>query len=135
MLFRFKAFFIFIAVILLSLLYFFYPATANHFYPGCALYRFTGFYCPACGGQRAFSELLHGHLLLAAQNNFLFVAAVFLLIFWSGKNANALLRGEITFNQTPSPLFWWTALFLILAFGLLRNIPFAPFTFLAPIAL
>lgn len=135
MLFRFKAFFIFIAVILLSLLYFFYPATANHFYPGCALYRFTGFYCPACGSQRAFSELLHGHVLLAARNNFLFVVAVFLLVFWLGKNGRVLLKGQIKFNQTPSPLFLWTALILILAFGLLRNIPCEPFTYLTPVPL
>ena len=31
--------------------------------PGCILYRFTGWYCPGCGGTRALSALLSGHPL------------------------------------------------------------------------
>ena len=31
--------------------------------PGCFLYRFTGWYCPACGGTRAVRRLLTGHPL------------------------------------------------------------------------
>ena len=32
-------------------------------YMPCLFYRVTGFYCPGCGGTRAFWELCHGHLL------------------------------------------------------------------------
>ncbi len=31
--------------------------------PGCFLYQFTGWYCPACGGTRAMLQLLAGHPL------------------------------------------------------------------------
>ena len=31
--------------------------------PGCFLYQFTGWYCPACGGTRAVLLLLTGHPL------------------------------------------------------------------------
>ena len=34
-----------------------------HRYSFCVIYRFTGFYCPGCGGSRAVSELLRGNLL------------------------------------------------------------------------
>jgi len=31
--------------------------------PGCMLYRLTGFYCPACGGTRAFVAFLRGEFV------------------------------------------------------------------------
>ncbi len=31
--------------------------------PPCVAYRYLGFYCPGCGGTRAFISLLHGHFL------------------------------------------------------------------------
>ncbi len=33
-----------------------------HRYSFCVIYRFTGFLCPGCGGTRAFTALLQGHL-------------------------------------------------------------------------
>lgn len=30
--------------------------------PLCAMIRFTGLYCPGCGGTRAFTSLIHGRL-------------------------------------------------------------------------
>ncbi len=34
-----------------------------HRYSFCVIYRFTGFYCPGCGGTRAIEELLRGNLI------------------------------------------------------------------------
>jgi len=31
--------------------------------PPCILHHFTGFYCPGCGGTRAFVALIHGQFL------------------------------------------------------------------------
>ena len=33
-----------------------------HRYSFCVMYRFTGFLCPGCGGTRAFTALLQGHV-------------------------------------------------------------------------
>lgn len=30
--------------------------------PMCAMLRFTGYYCPGCGGTRAFVSLIHGRI-------------------------------------------------------------------------
>jgi hypothetical protein len=122
---------IFIAVVVVSLLYFFYPASTNHFYPGCALYEVTGFYCPACGSQRAFSELLHGHFLLAMRNNFLFVFALVFLIVFFFKNIGVIISGR-RINTQIAPVYLWLVLFLVIAFAILRNIPYKPFIYLAP---
>jgi hypothetical protein len=128
-----RALLIFIAVIVVSLLYFFYPASTNHFYPGCALYEFTGLYCPACGSQRAFSELLHGHFLLAMRDNFLFVATVLFLIVFFFKNIGIIISGR-RINTQIKPVFLWLVLSLVIAFAILRNIPYKPFIHLAPTA-
>ncbi len=37
--------------------------TLNQLIPMCIFYRLTGYYCPACGGTRAFYHLTQGHLL------------------------------------------------------------------------
>jgi len=31
----------------------------------CVFHHFTGFYCPGCGGTRAFLALIHGQILLS----------------------------------------------------------------------
>ena len=129
----FKIVIISIAAVSVSLLYFYYPATDNTFYPGCALYSFTGLFCPACGSQRAFSELLHGHILSAAQNNLLFVLAListltlFLRYIW-------LISKNKTFHFKIQPRYLWMILTCIICFWIIRNIPLKPFSFLAPLA-
>jgi hypothetical protein len=120
---------ILLAATLVSLLYFIYPATSYQFYPGCALYSLTGFYCPACGSQRAFSLLLHGKILQALQYNLLFVLAVVMGLFLftryiSGKKHPLLFRMK--------PAYWWLVLSLVLVYWVLRNLPFYPFSLLRP---
>lgn len=43
----------------------------------CGLHRITGYYCPGCGGQRAFVLLLQGHPLLSLIYN---PAVIYILI-------------------------------------------------------
>ena len=35
----------------------------SEFFPGCLLLRFTGFYCPGCGGTRAVIALFQGQFV------------------------------------------------------------------------
>ena len=124
-----------IVVIIMSLLYFFYPANDHNFYPGCALYSLTGFYCPACGSQRAFSALLHGNIILALRNNLLFVLLIPVLIrlTFTGSR-NVILNQKPYLKIKLTSLQLWTILGIILLFFILRNINTFPFNLLTPIS-
>jgi ABC-type Na+ efflux pump permease subunit len=122
-----------IAVIGLSLLYFFYPATNTSAHPKCPFNQITGLYCPGCGSQRAVSALLHGNLSNAINFNILFVISTpFILysafIFIWNTFSNKKFSQQIFYR----PLFTRILFIAILAFWILRNIPIAPFNWLAP---
>jgi hypothetical protein len=122
-----------IAVMLLSLLYFFYPAANGSFHPDCLFQKFTGLYCPGCGSQRAASALLHGKLLKAIDLNLLFVSSL-PFVAWS-----AFVFTWNTFNVRQlsqkifySPVFVKVFFIIVLLFMVLRNLPYTPFSWLAP---
>lgn len=96
-----------------------------HRIPLCPLHAMTGLWCPFCGCTRAVHALVHADLGTAVRDNALFVAALPLLLllwlrWWQAPSAT---------RQLPRPLFWGAAT-LILAFGVLRNLP--PGHWLAP---
>ena len=97
------------------------PAALIYF-PRCPLHEFTGLYCPGCGSTRALYQLAHGHLLAAFRFNPLAVVALPVLAIW-------LTRGE---RSLVKPVWIWSLLIVIVAFGVLRNLPVYPFTLLAP---
>ena len=98
------------------------------FLPRCPLYTMTGIYCPGCGTTRAVHELLHGHWLAALRLNALFILslpclATFGLYRWAKSDREA---------NVWKPQWTWVLLGMVVAFGVLRNIPVYPFTLLAP---
>jgi hypothetical protein len=115
-----------------AFVFFRFNPTGHSFFPTCVFYRVTGLYCPGCGAQRSLHALLHGELLTALHFNPLFVLALPFLAFAAGR----YLWRELT-GATPAPIvirpFWIVLLaVVVVAFGILRNLPFAPFTYLAP---
>jgi len=96
--------------------------------PTCLLKLTTGLDCPGCGGTRAAWYLLHGDLAAAARHHLLFVFAVpfliYLYIAWAAKAAFG--------KQLPalriSPLTVGVFLGAWFVFSVLRNLPWAPFT-------
>jgi hypothetical protein len=87
----------------------------------CPWLMLTGLYCPGCGTLRAMHRLLTGDPAAMLRLNLLVVAV--LLAAPLGMLRPQLLR---------SPAISRGIVAVILAFWVLRNVPFAPFTRLAP---
>lgn len=107
------------------------PASSGIF-PPCPVHYLTGWYCPGCGSLRALHALLHGDFMQAWAMNPL---TVMLLPFLSyGLISEALLR--LRGRGLPQPALSAVqirALFaVIVAFGVVRNLPVRPFALLAP---
>jgi len=112
------------------LLLYFFVEPGNGNLPKCFFHQVTGLFCPGCGVQRSFHALLHGHFLAAINYNLLFILLLplilyFIFAFGWGKKYEAS-------SFIYKPVFSYTVLIVVLSFWLLRNIPFAPFSWLAP---
>jgi hypothetical protein len=104
------------------------PTTPHGPLPVCPTKALLGIDCPGCGSLRMLYSLMHGDLFAAVRFNALGLAAV-VFVVWAYL---AWTYGRITARRIKS---WqhgrWAAvvtLTLVLAWFVLRNIPFAPFT-------
>ena len=106
-----------------------------HLGSGCYVRRFTGFYCAGCGGTRAFFALLHGNFSKSWSLNPL-------VILFALLGGAAAVRGAVL-AAFPGRFGWlrklrftmrmgWAFLGALLAFAVVRNFPWWPFTLLAP---
>ncbi|HUJ72705.1 MAG TPA: DUF2752 domain-containing protein [Verrucomicrobiae bacterium] len=91
-------------------------------YPRCYFHEWTGWYCPGCGTTRALHQLVHGHVTAAFRFNPLAISLLPLVGYLA-------IRGQLSTMKT---IWIWVLLAVIIAFGVLRNIPAYPFTLLAP---
>ncbi|MER5788591.1 DUF2752 domain-containing protein [Streptomyces sp. NPDC001980] len=98
------------------------PNQPGH-YPVCPLYRFTGLYCPGCGGLRSAHAFVHGDFLAALRDNaagvlaylaFAAVWTVWVVRAARGRPARIELR----------PVQAWSLGVLLLVFTVVRNLPF-----------
>jgi hypothetical protein len=106
------------------------PAAADAFSsPTCIVKLSTGFDCPGCGGTRAFWYLLHGDVAAAARSHMLAVfAAPFLLYMYVAWTVNHVAGSTKVPYLRLSPR---TVSIFLAAWGVftvLRNLPWAPFT-------
>lgn len=96
--------------------------------PTCLVKLTTGFDCPGCGGTRAFWYLLHGNLPAAARSHLVAVfAAPFLVYVYVAWVADRVFGRKLPkLRISPRAI----SVFLIAwgAFFVLRNLPWAPFT-------
>ena len=90
--------------------------------PKCMFYQWTGLYCPGCGATRAFSALLHGDIKTSLHDNLLLIPGGLMLILLIVKPNLSLKRPVAVAIAT-----------IVIGFAVLRNLPFAPFAYLAPI--
>ncbi len=104
-------------------------AVGSPFLP-CLFHTFTGLYCPGCGLTRALHALVHGDLVqMLAMNPLLpvLIATLPLLVLHGWGYRLAVPRPVL---QTLLSARFWIG--LILGYGVLRNLPWWPFTWLAP---
>lgn len=96
----------------------------------CPTKALLGIDCPGCGSMRMLYSLMHGDLLAAARFNALGLAALVLLVWaylaWTyGRLAGRRIRSWQHHRWSAA-----VTLSLVVAWFALRNIPFAPFSFL-----
>lgn len=114
-----------------SLVAYFNPTTAG-FFPVCPLYTLTGIHCPGCGLTRGFHALFHGDVLTALHYNALLPVFAFVFGFMFVSLVLIIVRGRGLSWRVFPPSAMYGFLILATAFFVLRNLPFYPFTLLAP---
>jgi hypothetical protein len=111
------------------LLYFFVePKDGN--LPKCFFHQLTNLYCPGCGVQRSFHALLHGHFLTAIDYNLLFILFLPVIIYFVVVFVMDKKHPSSSFIYKKK--FSFTVLVVVICFWVFRNLPFAPFSWLAP---
>lgn len=109
------------------------PAAANSRFPGCVFHNATGLWCPGCGLTRGLHALLNGHLGQALSSNALTLFAVAAIVVLMGSWVRVAWGGP--WLRLPARLerpLMFVAPAAVLLYGVLRNIPAAPFRSLAP---
>ncbi|WP_435885014.1 DUF2752 domain-containing protein [Streptomyces tauricus] len=98
------------------------PNEPGH-YPACPLLRYTGLYCPGCGGLRSAHAVVHGDLGTALGANA--PAVIGYLVFavlWTVWVVRTV-RGR-PMRVDPGPPLLWALGALLLVFTVVRNLPF-----------
>lgn len=102
------------------------------FYPRCPFHALTGLHCPGCGSTRALYQAVHGRIGAAFDlNPFAVLAFPFVGLALAARLVEWV--GGVALPRVFVPASWiWGLFWAILAFWVLRNIPYFPFDRLAP---
>ena len=115
----------------LFLLYIRNPAVPG-FFPPCPFLLLTGFYCPGCGALRTLHELMHFHFAHAFELNSLVAISALPLGIYAARWLLAF-SGLLAMRARHLPkAAYYSVLVILLAFWFLRNLPWYPFSLLAP---
>jgi chromate transport protein ChrA len=99
----------------------------------CSFKALTGLDCAGCGGQRAFHFLLHGEFLQALRYNFLiFFLPFFLYLIYVIVEVYIFKDKKYLSGFMFSNKLGIMVIVVVLAYTVLRNIPYEPFIYLAP---
>ena len=101
-------------------------------YPVCPFLSFTGCYCPGCGTLRALHRLLHADVVGALGYNPLTVLSLPFIVYSITTSALREVHVPVPRPAFIHPQWIWVLLVGIVVFWVLRNVPVAPFSMLAP---
>lgn len=113
------------------------PPGSSWITPPCMMHKYTGLHCPGCGSTRATYALLHGDILGAMKKNIVFVIALPFLLWWIARTTWRWIHNRPSPPDTQARLDFqkrlsWTLVVIVMLFSVLRNLPWAPFNWLAP---
>ena len=114
-----------------AVLWYFDPTKAN-FFPVCPLYSLTGLACPGCGLTRGFHALLHGDVVTALDFNALIPLFLVILAGVLVSLASVAFRGRGLVRVEAAPKVIVSLFVLLVVFGVVRNLPYYPFSVLYP---
>lgn len=119
---------------LLILYYYRYYSEVDTWGIQCTFHRLTGYLCPGCGGQRAIHALLHGNIIEAFHDNVLIILILPLLVFYYIVLGQGYLLSNKKFENYGNfkTVYLYIFIAVLVLFFILRNIPYYPFTLLAP---
>jgi hypothetical protein len=114
----------------IGLLLAFDPNASDSPLPTCLFRLVTGLYCPGCGITRALHALLHGDVARAWAMNpmLMLMLAVLPPMAWQQLHLSPAL--PLSFSRVLMSGKLWIGMLLV--FGVLRNLPWAPFAWMAP---
>ncbi|TGN30291.1 DUF2752 domain-containing protein [Empedobacter tilapiae] len=126
------------SILLLSgafIYYFFFnnPSDKGTVFLRCPSNFIFGINCPGCGSQRAIHHLLHFDILEALRFNALltimFPFIIYITLIWL---YNFIFEKKIRIKLFYNNKFVWTLFFLVIVYGVIRNINIYPFTLITP---
>lgn len=98
----------------------------------CPFHFATGLHCPGCGSQRAIHDALHLRIGSALQHNVLFLVVVLIIAAKAYSIISKKYFSRFHYDLGGRPWFTYSLVFFVFAFWILRNLPYEPFTYLAP---
>lgn len=104
-------------------------------YPPCPIHALSGWHCPGCGSARAVHALVHGDFGAALDHNCLATLLLCALAPWGAWQAWSALRYDrfaALATGRVYPRAGWIATGAIALFTVARNLPWPPFSWLAP---
>ncbi len=104
------------------------PTTPNGPLPVCPTKALLGIDCPGCGGMRMLYSLMHGDLLAAVRFNALALCAMVLLVWAYAGWTYGRMTGRQVRGWQHRRWSGVTACVLTVAWFVVRNLPFAPFS-------
>jgi len=110
------------------------PVANRQYYPQCGFKKATGYDCPGCGGLRATHAMTKGNIAGAFRFHPGFVLSLpiigYLIVLWIREwRRKGEMPVPLTQPKCNRPLVWIAMLFI--SFGIVRNIPVKPFSWLA----
>lgn len=89
----------------------------------CLFHKFTGWYCPLCGGQRMVRALLHADFHAAfAYNPFLMCSLPLFAIWWVAYLKPATIKNSSFLSKLCTDRIFFIYLFVALLWGIWRNL-------------